>query len=45
MSTQEIIGLIAILMVVVIAIAWGRGRGPRITQITRTKTSEKDDDQ
>lgn len=43
MTTQQIIGLIAILMVVVIALAWSRGRGPRVTQITRTKTSEHDD--
>jgi hypothetical protein len=44
MSTQHVIGIIAIAMVFVIAIAWGRGKGPRVTQITRTTTRKKDRD-
>ena len=45
MSTQAIIAVIAILMIVVIAVSWGRG-GPRVTQIDRTvrRDEDKDDD-
>jgi hypothetical protein len=44
MSTQTIIIIIAIAMILVIALAWGR-RGPRVTQITRDRTSSKKPEQ
>lgn len=42
MSTQTIIIVIAIVMILVIAAGWGR-RGPRVTEITRTV--DKDDNE
>lgn len=41
MSTPTIIILIVIALVVIIAVA-GRGGGPRVTQITRTKVRTND---
>ena len=44
MTTQTIIVVIAIVMIVVIAVSWGRG-GPRVTQIDRTVRREEDKDE
>jgi hypothetical protein len=44
MSTQQIIALIAIAMILVLAFGWGR-RGPRVTQITRDRTSSEESEQ
>jgi hypothetical protein len=44
MSTQQIIIIIAIAMILVLAFGWGR-RGPRVTQITRDRTSSEESEQ
>jgi hypothetical protein len=43
-TTQFIIVIISIVMILVIAVGWGR-RGPRVTQIDRTVKREKDKDE
>jgi hypothetical protein len=45
MSTQNIIIIIAIVMIVVIAFGGLRRGGPRVTQIDRTIKRKKDDDE
>ena len=44
MSTQMIIVIISIVMILVISVGWGRS-GPRVTQIDRTVKREKDKDE
>jgi hypothetical protein len=41
-TTTQLIIIIAIVMVLVIAVSWGRG-GPRVTQITRTVHRDADE--
>jgi hypothetical protein len=43
MSTQNIIIIIAIVMIIVIALGGLRRGGPRVTQIDRTVTREDDE--
>jgi uncharacterized membrane protein len=43
MSTQQIIFIIAILIVLVLAVGWGR-RGTRVTQIRHESDSKDGDD-